>query len=65
MPAKPQNAPTLFFTAGSTFGMFVVRDGRRRRGQPMPFADAHAALAWCLANRAAFVCLPTPPVAGN
>ena len=61
MPANTKSAaPTLFFTVGGRAGLLVSRRGRRRQSQPMPVADAYAALAWCLENGAAFVCLPAP-----
>ena len=48
----------LFYTVGITAAALVKSTAGRRRQVAMQFKDAHAALTWCLANRAAFVCLP-------
>ncbi|HMJ91972.1 MAG TPA: hypothetical protein VK530_19275 [Candidatus Acidoferrum sp.] len=56
---------TLFYSVGNTTAALVERRGRRRSRKLMQFADAHAALSWCLTNSAAFLCFPKNMRAAN
>jgi len=56
MPVK-----TLFMSALNSTAVLVTRTGNRMRRRKQSFADAHAALDYCLVRRAAFVLVPANP----
>jgi hypothetical protein len=51
-------ALTLFMVVANTKAMLVTRAGKKFRRRALTFADAHAALKWCMDRKAAFVLLP-------
>lgn len=62
-PARPSfhAARTLLLSAPGRAGVLVTeRDGRMSE-QPMPFADAHAALSWCEAQGVTLIYTPAAP----
>ena len=50
---------TLLLPAPGRVGVLVEGGKGRMREQPMPFADAHAALTWCQAQGVTLVYCPT------
>jgi hypothetical protein len=54
--ADPFNQPkTLFLIAPGREGILLIRTGAKFRSRRKRFSDPHAALDWCIANRAGMV----------
>jgi hypothetical protein len=47
----PLQSKTLFLPAPGKLGVLVSQRGRRRAAEPLQFASAAAALAWCVKHR--------------
>jgi hypothetical protein len=56
---------TLFLESPGIAGVLVELAGKRRRSRPLKFADAHAALDWCIQEHAGPVFYFSPNPAKN
>jgi hypothetical protein len=54
LPASAGFSKTVFMTAGSGAAVLVQRRGKKFVERELKFADAHAALDWCLKHQANF-----------
>jgi hypothetical protein len=62
----PATGQTLWFDEQTRMAILVTRNKRRYQKKHLRFKDGpHAALDWCIEQRACFVFMPSPPVSHN
>lgn len=55
---RPRSVVSLFFDGGSHMAYMVVERAGHMKRRELKFADARAALDWCMSHHARFIFLP-------